>query len=230
VTAARIGRRLAICAIGASVPLVPAQAAEIIGPYTIVATPIAASLVSGGGPSFNWLNIANTPVSVNDAFTGFGVIDDGYANAASGSTLLLTFAPGTLVNQSGPDLVLFDADDNLNVYLVSTSADGFSHPIAASATASTGVTRNYFLGGTGPSSYGVFATTIDLSAFGIPAEQAVNQVQIFTEGPSNDPLGLGVLAPSTQVPVGSTWVALTTGLLTAAGWLLHRRRRTRTVR
>lgn len=225
---ATIGRWLAVLAIGAMTPSGAATASEIIGPYTIVATPSAASLVfGGGGPQFNWLNIVNTPVTVNEAFTGFGLVDDGYANAEAGAAMLLSFAPGTLRNNAGPDLVLFDADNNLNVYLVSTSADGFSHQNVASATTNTGVTRNYFLGGAGPSSYDLYATTIDLSSFGIPAGQDVAQVRLFCEGPSNDLLGLGVLATSQQVPVGSTWVALVTALLAVSGWWLRRRRRVR---
>ena len=177
-----------------------ARASENVGAYTIVAAPTAATLVSGGGGAFTWMNAVNVPVSVGDAFTGFGIVDDGYTNAASGTTLQLSFAPGALVNQPGPDLVLFDADNNLNVYLVSTSADGFMHHIAASATTDTGINRSYFVGGQGPLGYEIYATTIDLASFGIGAGQAVDQVRLFTEGPSNDPLGLGVLASPAQVP------------------------------
>lgn len=221
-TAMTIGRCLAVLALGAMALCGAAQAAETIGAYTIVATPTAASLVSGG--PFHWLNVVNAAISVNTAFTGSPMLDDGFGNAASGTDILLTFAPGTLRNGSGPDLVVFDADDNLNVYLVSTSADGFAHSISAAATTNTGVTRNYFLDGVGPTTYGVYSGTIDLSSFGIPAGQAVDQVRLFCEGPSNDPLGLGVLA-SQQVPVGSNWVALATLMLAVgASWLLYRRR------
>src|SRR5262245_58371581 len=185
-----------VVAIGA-LSLGTARADEVIGPYTIVAAPVSAALVGGGGG--NWLNVVNVPVSIDQAFTGFSVIDDGWGNVASGTTLRLTFAPGALRNQPGPDLVLFDADDNLNVYLVSTSHDNFAAQRVISPVTDTGVDRNYFFGGQGPTLFRVFAATIDLSSFNIPQGQTVDQIRVFAEGPSNDPLGLGVLA-ATQVP------------------------------
>jgi hypothetical protein len=202
-----------------------ANASETIGPYTIVATPTSAVLVSGGGPGFDWLNVVNAPVTLNDALTGFSVIDDGYANAASGSTIRLTFAPGVLRNHAGPDLVLFDANNDLNVYLVSTSHDGFTHMVASAASTDTGIDRLYFYGGQGPTSWDVMAGTIDLSSFNVPEGVSVSQIDLFTEGPANDPLGLGVLASPAALPAIShrgLWIV--TILLAAAGTLLQRRR------
>jgi len=180
-----------------------AHAGENVGQHTIVATPTSAVLVSGGGANFTWLNVVNGPVSIDAALTGFSTIDDGYANAAAGTTLRLSFGPGVLQNQPGPDLVLLDANNDLNVYLVSTSHDNFGQQIVVSATVDTGVDRNYFLGGQGPTPFDVMAAAIDLSSLNVPAGQSVDQIRLFTEGPSNDPLGLGVLAPATQVPSGS---------------------------
>lgn len=186
---------------------------ETIGPYNVVATPASAVLVSGGGALFNWLNVVNAPVSINEALTGFSVIDDGYANAQSGTTLRLTFDPGVLRNHPGSDLVLLDANNDLNQYRVRTSYDGFSREILVNASSDTGVDRNYYFGGQGPAAYDVYAGTIDLSSLNIPEDQTVNTIQLFTEGPSNDPLGLGVLAVPGPVPSLSQWGLIVTSLL-----------------
>jgi hypothetical protein len=50
----------------------------LIGPRDVVAAPTSAVLVIGGGAQFTWMNVVNAPVSIDEAFTGFGMIDDGY--------------------------------------------------------------------------------------------------------------------------------------------------------
>ncbi len=192
---------------------------EIIGPYTIVEAPIMATLTSGGGASFNWLNVVNAPVSINEAFTGFSIIADGYANANAGTTIVVTFASGALHNGPAYDLVLFDANDDLNVYLIATSHDGFSQQIVVTSFGDTGVDRSYFYGGTGPSTFDVTAAEIDLSSLGVPDGEFVDQVRLFAEGPSNDPLGIGVVQTTgPPVPTVSQWGLITLMLLlTAAG-------------
>jgi len=197
---------------------------ETIGPHTIIRTPSAASVASGGGAPFTWLNQANVPVNINEAFTGFSVITDGFANAPAGTTILVTFATGTLRNGPGPDLVLLDANSDTNVYLVATSHDGFSQQIVVSAFADTGVDRSYFVGGAGPTSFDITAATIDLSSLGVPSGMVVEQVRLFCEGPSNDPVGLGVLeSVGPPVPAASTWmIASFALLLLSAGTIIQR--------
>lgn len=201
-----------------------AFAAESIGPYTVVHAPISASLTSGGGGPFNWLNVANMPVSINDAFTGFSVIADGYANAPAGTTIILTFGPGVLHNGSGADLILFDAENDSNTYRVATSNNSFSSEVILTAGdfTDTGDDRAYFYGGTGPSSYNVFAAAIDLSSLGVPAGAVVEQVRLFCEGPSNDPLGLATVQAA--VPAVSEWgmIVLSLTILIAATAVLSR--------
>jgi len=200
--------------------------AETIGPYTIVEAPIAATLTSGGGASFNWLNVVNTPVSINDAFTGFSIIEDGYANANAGTTIVVTFASGALHNGPGYDLVLFDANNDLNVYLVATSHDAFSQQIVVSSFIDTGEDRSYFYGGAVPTTFDVTAAEIDLSAFNIPDGATVDQIRLFTEGPSNDPLGIGaVQATGPPVPATSPWgmILVACGMMGAALAVLRRR-------
>lgn len=197
---------------------------EIIGPYDIQATPTAAVLFSGGGASFNWLNVVNTSVSIDEAFTGFSVIDDGYGNAQSGTILRMTFAPGVLRNQPGADLVLLDAGNDLNQYRVRTSYDGFTQEILVNASTDTGVDRSYFFGGAGPTTFDVFGATIDLSSLNVPNGQIVQQVQLFTEGPTNDPLALGAIVAGESVPTLSQWglVAMILLLLAAGTRVLFR--------
>jgi hypothetical protein len=175
-------------------------AAEIIGPYAVSATPVSVTLKSGGGASFTWLNVVNSPLTLQAALTGFSVLDDGYGNAQSGTTLRLVFAPGTLYNRPGADLVLFDAGNDLNIYLAASNYDNFSHQQVLSASTDTGLDRTYFFGGTGPTTFDVMAGTIDLTSLNVPPGQSVSEIQLFTEGPSNDPLGLGVLALPGTVP------------------------------
>lgn len=200
---------------------------ETIGPHTIIATPSAASLVSGGGVPFTWLNEVNSPVTISDALSGFSIISDGFANAPSGTTILVTFAPGVLHNGPGNDLVLFDANSDTNVYRVRTSYDGFSQEILVSVFADTGVDRSYFLGGAGPTSFDITAAQIDLSTLGVPAGGVVGQVRLFCEGPSNDPVGLGVAeSVGPPVPAASTWMlANFVLLLLSAGTIIQRQPR-----
>jgi hypothetical protein len=204
--------------------------AEIVGSFDIAATPSSAVLLSGGGASWNWLNVLNAPVTLNDALTGFSVIDDGYANAQSGTLLRLTFTPGVR-NEPGPDLVLLDAGNDLNQYRIRTSYDSFSNEILVNASTDTGVDRSYYYGGTGPATYRVYAGTIDLSNLNVPAGASVSQVQLFTEGPSNDPVGLGVLRTAAAAPAATPWGlgAMALALITLGAWALdaHRIRVTR---
>ena len=198
---------------------------ETIGPYTVIRTPSAASIVSGGGAPSTWLNETNASVTVSEALTGFSVIADGYANAPSGTAILVTFAPGDLTNRPGSDLVLLDANSDLNMYRVRTSYDGFSQETMVNSFADTGVDKMYFVGGAGPSSFDITAAPIDLSVFGIPDGAVVEQMRLFCEGPSNDPVGLAVLeSVGPVVPTTSSWtIASFALLLLSAGTIIQRR-------
>src|SRR5262249_19869110 len=133
--------------LGGLIGMAAMGAGEIIGPYAVIAAPTNAELLGGGGGAFNWLNVVNTPVTIQEAFTGFSVIADGYANANAGTTFRLTYAPGVVRNDRGPDLVLFDAGGNGgDQYLVSTDYDNFSHQFLVFPTVATGEQRSYFYG------------------------------------------------------------------------------------
>lgn len=198
---------------------------ETIGPYTIISAPISATLTSGGGAQFNWLNVVNAPVSISDAFTGFSMIADGYANAQSGTTIVVTFASGVLHNGPGTDLILFDADNDVNTYRIATSYNNFTSEtiLTAQDFVDTGVDRSYYYGGAGPTTYNITAAEIDLSSMGVPAGATVGQVRLFTEGPSDDPLGLATVQAA--VPTLSEWgLAVMLLLLLAAGAMIILRR------
>lgn len=191
----------ALVAAGISIPAC-GFGTETIGPYTIVEAPISATLTSGGGASFNWLNVVNASVSINEAFTGFSVIADGYSNGNAGTTIIVTFAPGSLHNGPGYDLVLFDAVNDGNTYRIAASHNNFASEMLLTSPdfTDTGVDRTYYFGGTGPFTYDVTAAEIDLSSMGVPDGATVDQVRIFAEAPSADPLGIGVVMSAGPVP------------------------------
>jgi hypothetical protein len=55
--------------------------AEVIGIWDVV-SPVSASLVGGSTDEefFFWLNVVDAPVTIEEAFTGYSILDDGYAN------------------------------------------------------------------------------------------------------------------------------------------------------
>lgn len=175
-----------------------AHAQEVVGPWTIVQVPASATLVSGGVGSWDWLNVLNNPVSVNDAFSGPGLTDDGYANGSTGTTIELTFTP-PVVNGPTDDLVLFDAQFDQGAYDVAADHDGFaavtSLPIAAFVD--TLVMPSYWYGSSsgGPYPAGVFGAPIELSDIGVPAGATVTKVRFTLTNGGGDPLGMGVPCP-----------------------------------
>lgn len=186
-----IRNALAVAAVGAIGALSPARA-EVIGQFKVIDAPIAATQTGGPSLSSTWLNVAPAAVSVTDAFTRFSIIDDGF-QVNAGTSIDVFFEAGVAENRDGADLVLLDADAGLNVYLVTLFYQDvpFTRPI--STTADTGVTRDYFTSGGGPTQHSIFAAAIDFSLFGIPDGQEVQHVRVFAEGPDCAPLGVGVL-------------------------------------
>jgi len=167
---------------------------EVIGPWTIVQAPATATLIAGGGGLWDWLNVVNAPITLDEAFTGFSLIDDGFANGDAGTIVEMTFAPA-VVNQDGTDLVLLDGRYSENSYAVSTGFDGFVIEQAFDATVFgfTGVTRSYFYGeDNGPYEANVMAAPIDLSDLGVPDGGLVSAVRVIITSTQGDLLGLGV--------------------------------------
>lgn len=199
-----------------------AHAAQILGPWSIESAPIQASLVSGGGSLFNWLNVVNAPLTVNQALTQFPLADTGYADANSGTIIDLTYAPGQAVNNPGDDLVLLDARYSFNSYTLYSSSDGFTTPLVVSANdlSWTGETRDYYVGslpGAGSFPALVMAYGVDLSFWGVPLGSDVITIRVVHSGFESDLLGLGVLTPVPAPAAGA--------ILALAGAAALRRRR-----
>lgn len=200
--------------------------AEIIGPWDISDAPVSAALVAGGGGAWDWLNVVNAPISVSTAFSGFSIIDDGYANGPAGTTVEMTFAPGVAVNGPGDDLVVFDGRYSVNSYAWSTSYDGFvaEEALPGGAFAFTGVVKSYFYGGGGPFSALVMAKAVDLSTLGVPLGASILKVRLRGTTTEVDPLGIGVLrgrggqVPSVPEPGSLAFLGL------GAAMALRRRR------
>lgn len=192
-----------------------ASASETIGPWNIGATPVNAT---GSVAANAWLNVANAPVSVFDAFTGFSILDDGMANLPTGTVIDLTWAAGTAVNNAGSDLVLFDARFSHNSYQVYVDFDGFTTPFAISAAdlAFTGEMRSYFYGAGGAGAFpaDIMAAPIDLAFWGVPLGGQVTTVRVVTTNSEADFIGMGSLVPAPGA----------LALLSVAGLMTRRRR------
>ncbi len=189
-------RSLGACLLASSLAVPALAGTETIGPYIIFDAPASATLISGGGGIWDWCNVVNTTTSVDTAFSGFSIIDDGYCNGEAGTTVEMTFG-SPVMNIAGDDLVLFDARFSVNDYEFSTDFDGFSATLAlpGAGAVDTGEMRSYFYGGSGPFDASVFAHPIDLSALGVPLGGSVTSVRFIGVSGEIDPLGVGSLVP-----------------------------------
>lgn len=169
---------------------------ETIGPWTLEVAPSSALEVTSSIDPNNWLNVVNEAVSVLDAFTGFGIADDGFANFASNTTIELTF-PFLIRNDAGPDLVFFDGRfffTSINDYVISADHDSFATELAllGQQFQDSGENRSFFFGNfPGTSTADVFGIEIDLSDLGVPLGGTVGTVRIRSTSFEADPLGLG---------------------------------------
>lgn len=185
--------------------------AEIIGGYAISATPVSAQEIVGGGGIWSSLNIVNVPLSINDAFSGSPLADDGYANGQAGVTVQCTFAVGDLVNGSGPDLLFVDSRYSDNSYNIYIGNDGFTVPMFAGGAGSSGDTRDYYYGGGGPYRADLIVYAFDLSSWGVAPGGVVTDVRFVGLSDQVDPIGFG----SINVPAPGALAALGMGALFA---------------
>lgn len=214
----RIQRTLVGVTMGLVVSAASAQ--ETIGPWEILAAPVSATLVAGGDGTFGWLNVVDRPVSLSEAFSGFSIIDDGFANADAGTIIEVTFALGDVVNIDGPDIVLFEARFDDGAYAVSTEYDGFLMEffLPLGAFQDTGVDRDYYYENNNQiNAADVWAAQIDLSDLGVPLGESVASIRFRATNDLTDPLGIGSLVPTPGA----------LALLGVAGIFAPRRRRGR---
>lgn len=178
--------------------------AEVIGIWDVVA-PVSASLVSGSmeEPFFFWLNVVDAPVTIEEAFTGYSILDDGYANFAEDTVVELGFAPDDAVNVLGPDLVLFDARFDPNEFAVSTSYDGFSSEISLTLDLfeSTFEQRHYYFSYPLPNLATIWGAPFDLSDLGVPEGTSVASIRVRSiNGAGGDLIGVGALRETQPMP------------------------------
>ena len=202
----------------------PLDAQETIGPFQIEQAPESAT----GSVTGVWGNVVNTPVTVNEAFSGFSIIDDGWINVGAGSFYEATFNP-PVVNGTGPDIVVFDARYDSGAYTLRTSYDGFTATWVPTNWVDTGVDRSYYYGGTGPASADVWGVEVDLSDLGIPDGASASAIRVTANNAACDPLGVGSLGigpiVAVEVPtMSSAGLIILTVMMTGIAVLLIRRR------
>ena len=202
----------------------PLYAQETIGPFDIEQAPESAT----GSVGATWGNVVNTPVTVNEAFSGFSIIDDGFINISAGDFYEVTFNP-PVVNVAGPDIVVFDARYDAGAYTLRTSYDGFSASFVPSNWVDSGVDRSYYYGGAGPASADVWGVEVDLSDLGVPDSATVSNIRVTVNNGGGDPLGVGAIGEPLIVAVdvptlSSAGMIVLTVMMTTIAVLLIRRR------
>lgn len=183
------------------VPLASASASEVVGSWTLESSS-SASYVTGS-PDMNWLNTTNLAVSVNDAFSGLGILERGWANIENLDAIEFVFSGGIL-NGAGNDFVMLDAQFDQGAYSISTNADGFTSSInlISGSFIDTGESRDYFYGANdmGPFHALIFGSAFDLSDLGISLGDSVTTIRVTAINGAADPIGLGaIVIPSPSV-------------------------------
>lgn len=152
--------------------------------------PDAAALVAGGGSIFDWLNVANVPISLNDAMTSMPVEAAGYANADTGTVVEVKFAGG-VTNGAGPDVAMLDSVYDVGSYAIRSDYDGFAASVVADMSLGTYCTSaSYYYAGNGPYPADVYSVEIDLSDLGVPAGATVTSLRFETLNSQCDPITL----------------------------------------
>jgi hypothetical protein len=189
--------------------------AETIGSYSVAAPASAAVVAEGDGAGITtWMTVSGAPATADEAFSGPGIVEDGFANVRPNFIVQMDFAPGVLVNRPGPDLLVVEARFNSGVYALSTVDDGFASEIAvpSAAFANSGLVRSYYYGSPdwGPFAAAIYAAPLDLSALGVPAGAEVSAVRLRAVQSGSDPLGVPAIVPE---PAGALLAALSLALL-----------------
>lgn len=178
-----------------------------LGPWTLSA-PDSAQLIAGGSYAWGWLNVQNVPVTVDEAFSGLPLDDDGYANASPDTVIQCHFQSG-VTNQPGDDLVMFDAQYDYGVYDISTEYDGFTATVTVDTDGGTTVSnKDYYYGGGAINPAEIVGVAVDLSDLGVPAGAVVYNVRFAcVAGSPCDPVGLGNLTSPLELTVSPAVLA-----------------------
>lgn len=209
----RIAIAIAVISLGSFV-----SADEVIGPWTVRA-PDSASVAGGTFDPDDWLNVANAPVTANEAFSGESILDDGFANSDMNLVFEVVFNTA-VTNRAGVDLVMFEAQFDAGSYSISTDFDGFGASLflGPGDFIDTGEDRDYFYGNnsSGPFTAGIWGGAIDLSDLGLSLGDTVNAIRFTAADTSTDPIGIGAIVPE---PTTGTVI-----IIAGLGLLARRRR------
>ncbi|MHC4824635.1 MAG: hypothetical protein ACYTEP_11560 [Planctomycetota bacterium] len=175
---------------------------QTLGPWELTAPDSAAQIV-GPGSSFGWLNVVNNPVTLSEAMSSDPIESAGFANAAAGDTIEVTFLNG-VTNRPGADLVMLDSQFDLGIYAISSDFDGFSSSVSVDTTFGIQVasTSYYYLSG-GPYAAGVFGVEVDLSDIGVPAGGNVTSLRFSCTNTGCDPITLAKIDGGLELSVSS---------------------------
>jgi hypothetical protein len=163
--------------------------------------------VSGTADELLWLNVVDAPVTIEEAFTGYSLLDDGFANFTETTVVELGFAADAAQNIPGPDLVLFDGRFDANEFAVSTSYDSFASeiPLTLDLFLYTFELREYFFGLQLPNTAMIWGAPFDLTDLGVPEGVSVAEIRVRSiSGGGGDLIGVGSLSGTQPAPEPAT--------------------------
>jgi len=174
------------------------QSTSTIGPWDLIA-PDSASLISGGGISFYWLNVVNTPVTVEEAMTSVPMDIQGFANPDSGTKIQVNFQNG-VENHPGPDFVMLESAFDKGTYAIYSDYDNYVAGVNVFTTNGIIVSdQDYYYNGAGPYNAKIFGMEFDLSDMGVPAGAMVHSLRFTCVDSTCDPVGLGMISDAFQL-------------------------------
>lgn len=208
----------------------PAAAQTTLGTFTFDDNLFGDTLIQSDGGTFanhNWLNTVNANPGSPGYLTGAN-FNTGIANIGVGGAPVYTIGYNTpILNDLGADLAIVSARFSADTFDLAVSTDGVNftstQSFAPATAVNTGVGRTYYYNGNGPFSSTLFATGVDLSAFGIAQGASISAVRI-TGLPEADLIRVaGFRAATSAVPEPSSALLFLPGL--AAFGLLKLRKK-----
>jgi hypothetical protein len=152
----------------------------------------AAQIAGTSGSPWGWLNVANAPMSLNDAMTSVPIENGAWANAHTDVVVEVKFGSG-VTNGPGDDMAMVDAAFDVGVYSISTDYDGFVASLSVDTSSGdlcTTVGYYYEFNGGGPFTANVVAKRFDLTDLGVPAGATVYKLRFAMLNGACDPVTL----------------------------------------